>query len=675
MKIKSLTLLVLFLLPISIGFSNVKFNNDSLIGLIKKSEESEKMRLINVLLKNQSSELDLDSTYTQLKGLVEEFSPKLKTELEHFTGVSYFSNFQSEEKAVNHYLKGIKIAKENNDSLNISNLNYSLSALYFWRKDYKKSSSYAQKCFNYFPSDAELKRKSKIYVLLGSLQLSLDKNYDEALRYYKLAYETQLKSGNHADTPITLNNIGEIYFLQKNYKKAKEYLNQAIEISDSLSIMDAKAYGFYVLGQVEIKQGNYDEGVKKIEGAIDWWKNNNYKKDLIFGYEVLYKAYQDNNQYKKASEIQDSLILLNEKLYEERKIASLEEMRTKYESDQKELELEKKQKEAELANQRTEMVSREKQIQIIVFLVIGFLLIVNAIYFFLRYKQQKKDKEIISTQKEVLTERNKEILDSINYAKRLQDAILPSEKIVKSFLVDSFILYKPKDIVAGDFYYMDVIEEDRKKLIYYVAADCTGHGVPGAMVSIVGANGLKRCIQEFNLRKTGDILDKLAELVATNFSQSEERIRDGMDLAICCLELENDNIQRVHYSGANNPLWVINPNRKTIPNAGHPFAEGGGFEIKADKQAIGYTENVKPFTTHSFDVQKGDSLYTFSDGYPDQFGGENGKKLKSKNFRKILFEIQNKPMRQQHLILNERFEEWKGNLEQVDDVCVIGVRL
>lgn len=286
--------------------------------------------------------------------------------------------------------------------------------------------------------------------------------------------------------------------------------------------------------------------------------------------------------------------------------------------------------------------------------------------------EQKKRAE---HQHDLVKEKNREILDSINYAKRLQDAILPSTKIVSSYLVDSFIFYKPKDIVAGDFYFMDVIHEDDKKLVYYVAADCTGHGVPGAMVSIVGANGLKRCIQEFKLRDPGEILDKLAVLVADNFAQSEERIRDGMDLALCCLEMVENKTVKVYYAGANNPLWVINPNRKEIPKDATPFNDGGGFEIKANKQAIGYTENIAPFDTHILDVEEGDILYTFSDGFADQFGGIKGKKYKTANFKKFLVSIYNEPVEVQKKEIIQEFNNWKGGIDQVDDVCVIGVQL
>ena len=309
------------------------------------------------------------------------------------------------------------------------------------------------------------------------------------------------------------------------------------------------------------------------------------------------------------------------------------------------------------------------------------MLVIFGGFMYARFRVTKKQKNIIEKQKEFVDEKNKEVKASINYAKRLQEAILPSKESLTKNLKNGFILYKPKDVVSGDFYFMDVVEEDQSsnktgnKLVYYVVADCTGHGVPGAMVSIVGANGLKRCIQEFKLRDTGEILDRLSLLVAENFSQSDEQIRDGMDIAICCVETNKMNSKiKVHYSGANNSLWIINPNRKFVPKNGLEFKNGGGFEIKPNKQSIGYTEDGQPYKTHIIDIEKGDTLYTFSDGYVDQFGGNRGKKFKSANLKKLLVSIQAKSMDEQKVILDDTFEKWRGSNEQIDDVCIIGVR-
>jgi serine phosphatase RsbU (regulator of sigma subunit) len=224
--------------------------------------------------------------------------------------------------------------------------------------------------------------------------------------------------------------------------------------------------------------------------------------------------------------------------------------------------------------------------------------------------------------------------------------------VVKEYLQESFILYKPKDIVAGDFYWME--HKDGKVL--FAAADCTGHGVPGAMVSVVCNNGLNRSVREYGLTSPGEILDKTREIVVQEFEKSEEEVKDGMDIALCSLEGN-----KLQYAGANNPLWIIR--------------NGEIIETKANKQPIGQFDNPEPYTTHGFDLEQGDSLYIFSDGYVDQFGGEKGKKFKARAFRELLLSIQDKVMEEQKTIIDATFETWKGALEQIDDVCVIGVKI
>ena len=219
-------------------------------------------------------------------------------------------------------------------------------------------------------------------------------------------------------------------------------------------------------------------------------------------------------------------------------------------------------------------------------------------------------------------------------------------------MTDSFILFKPKDIVAGDFYWIEPTEQGT----LFAAADCTGHGVPGAMVSVVCNGSLNRSIREFGLTETGLILDKTRELVIQEFEKSEEEVKDGMDIALCKLEGTT-----LFYSGANNPLWIIR--------------NGEVLETKADKQPIGKFELEQKFTTHKLELLQGDSIYIFSDGYPDQFGGEKGKKYKSGKFKKFLISIQEYSMEEQHKLLDKEFENWRGKLEQVDDVCVIGVKI
>jgi serine phosphatase RsbU (regulator of sigma subunit) len=272
----------------------------------------------------------------------------------------------------------------------------------------------------------------------------------------------------------------------------------------------------------------------------------------------------------------------------------------------------------------------------------------------------------VEQQKSIIEEKNHEILDSISYAKRIQTAILPPPKLVKEHIDKSFILYKPKDIVAGDFYWM----EPQENHVLFAAADCTGHGVPGAMVSVICNNGLNRAVREFGLTDPGEILDKTRELVIEEFEKSEEEVKDGMDIALCSLEVSSGvrqltDVSRTHlkYAGAHNPLWIIRKGAREIE------------EIKADKQPIGKFGKAVPFRTNEIELQAGDTFYIFSDGFADQFGGEKGKKFKAKNFKELLLSIQDKSMEKQVSLIDAAFEKWKGNLEQLDDVCIIGVRV
>lgn len=309
-------------------------------------------------------------------------------------------------------------------------------------------------------------------------------------------------------------------------------------------------------------------------------------------------------------------------------------------------------------SQKDEELSQKEKIQILTYLII-VIIIILAIIFYVNYLNKKKSNALIQQknkdlekQKKQIEEAHKEITDSITYAKRIQSAILPPDRVVKEYLQNSFILYKPKDVVAGDFYWMEHIDGK----ILFAAADCTGHGVPGAMVSVVCNNALNRSVREYGISDPGQLLDKTKELVQKEFEKSEEEVKDGMDIALCCLDGN-----KLTYAGAHNPLWIIR--------------DGEVIETKADKQPIGRFEFGKPFTTHRIDLQKGDTLYVFSDGYADQFGGDKGKKYKTLNMKRFLTSIQDQPMDKQKELIDQEFENWKGSLEQIDDVCVIGVRV
>ncbi len=301
-----------------------------------------------------------------------------------------------------------------------------------------------------------------------------------------------------------------------------------------------------------------------------------------------------------------------------------------------------------------------------------------------RLKKQKERLEAIveertreiKEQKNLVEEQHKEIRDSINYASRMQEALLPSIPRINSLFRDSFVLLKPRDIVSGDFYWVaSKQEEDHKDLRFIVAADCTGHGVPGAFMSMLGVSFLNDVVLERQITDTGTILTRLRDMVITtlNREQQGEETKDGMDMALCRVDGSN---RELHFAGANNPLYLIRRN-DTGPKLDADRVKVGDrwtlYEFKGDKQAVAFEEGKEaPFQTRRIPVQPGDRVYMFSDGYADQFGGEKGKKFRYRNFKELLLQIQEYTMEEQRSVLERTIEEWRGNLEQIDDICVVG---
>jgi serine phosphatase RsbU (regulator of sigma subunit) len=269
--------------------------------------------------------------------------------------------------------------------------------------------------------------------------------------------------------------------------------------------------------------------------------------------------------------------------------------------------------------------------------------------------KQKEEIELKTKELEILF---KQVTDSIHYAKRIQEAILPPNNLVKQILPESFVLYKPKDIVSGDFYWID----KKGDWSYFAAVDCTGHGVPGAFMSIVGYNLLKDILKNTESIEPSAIMDKMNDGVANTLhtnTTSGKQTKDGMDMTLCALNYKTLELQ---FSGAFNPLYIIRNNEL--------------IQYKADKFPVGmFIGEKQNFTNHLIQLQKGDSIYIFSDGYADQFGGPRGKKFMAGNFRQLLLDVSKLPIERQKTTLNQTIEEWRGNLEQVDDMLIIGVQV
>jgi serine phosphatase RsbU (regulator of sigma subunit) len=318
----------------------------------------------------------------------------------------------------------------------------------------------------------------------------------------------------------------------------------------------------------------------------------------------------------------------------------------------------------------------EKQRLLLYFAIIALILVSGLVYYIYRgYKIKKeanikleeknklisaqkdeiqKQKEIAESQRDLIAYQKKHITDSIHYAKRIQTALLPSLELF-SDEIDHFVLYKPRDIVSGDFYWVAKI--DGQQMV--IAADCTGHGVPGAFMSMLGVSLLNEIILNKRIIQPDQVLNVLREYIIQSLKQVVQTsgIKDGMDMCVCLIDFKKNKMQ---FAGANNPLWI--------------FADGKLNEIKGDKMPVAIHDNMPPFTNHVVDIKKGDTFYIFSDGYADQFGGPQQKKILNKNFKMLLQKVQNLPMLEQGSKINEFFEDWRKELEQIDDVCVIGIR-
>jgi len=307
-------------------------------------------------------------------------------------------------------------------------------------------------------------------------------------------------------------------------------------------------------------------------------------------------------------------------------------------------------------------------------MLVGTVAVISAVLIHSRFSLTKK--EIISRlalaesnkelahKNDIIEEKNKDITDSINYAKRIQEAILPPMDLKTKMFPDSFVLFQPRDIVSGDFYWFS--EKNGKKII--AAVDCTGHGVPGAFMSMIGNAFLNQVVNEKGITKPAHILDHLCELIISALNQAGAvgENKDGMDISLLSFD---DKTGTVEYAGANNPLWIIKS------------ANGSGIqsplvEIKGDKQPIGiYSGKPLPFTNHEVKLDKGDSIYISTDGYADQMGGASGKKFKHKSFKDIVLSIHEFPMKEQEIIMRRTLRDWKGSYDQTDDILVIGVKV
>ncbi len=561
--------------------------------------------------------------------------------------------------AVDKYTQSMKIAESiGNKGLVAANL-ANIGIICFSQGDYKKAMDYNSRNLKIVEELGDKYSMSYSYRNIGKVH-EVRGEFQKAIFSYTKAYNLSEESQDESGKAYSLNYLGNVYLEMKDFEKAQEYFERSMVIAEKLNDTYSIVENLDHIGNCYYEKGDYPKAIEYCRKALDMAG----RTELILlkrnASKSLYAVYKKTGDYKLALTMHEYFTNIKDTILSEenRKGVLKKEIQYKYEKQSlaDSLSYVQRQKLNEV------QLDQEKNKRYFLYGGLAFALILGGVSF-RGYRRKKKDNEIISSQKklvewqkDMVEEKQKEIIDSISYAKRIQEAILPPERLMKQWLPDSFVFYKPKDIVAGDFYWMEVMDEQ----IFLVVADCTGHGVPGALVSVVCSNALNRSVKEFGFRKTGQILDKTRELVMEAFNRSDEEVKDGMDISLIRIYKEGTKI-KAEWSGANTPLWLIRGGELT--------------EYRPDKQPIGNYIDAHPFTTHSIELLKGDTLYLFTDGYQDQFGESSNKKFKSAQMRKMFLEIQDESMEDQKKVVNEAFAEWKGNFEQVDDICIIGVKI
>lgn len=464
-------------------------------------------------------------------------------------------------------------------------------------------------------------------------------------------------------TGMAWENLGLVYHEMGRSDSAVYCYEQAFKNNPHRE--DFELAGFYNnLGSAHLSLRNYKASLVFYNKALEFGTRSGYKPWILATYEGLAAVHKATQNYQQAVYFLEQTILMKDSLLAEENQSKINELEAKFESKQKEQEIQLLKKNDELnqvALKNNEMVIAQQKQRQVFFIIGGIVLAILVVVILLALLAKRKSNHLLQRQKEEieeqhiqLVEKNNEIIDSLNYSKRLQSAILPPLSRFSKYFESHFVYYVPKDIVSGDFYWL----EEQEGQLNLAVADCTGHGVPGAIVSVVCANTLSRVLFEERTKNPAAMLDRCREQIKMYFSKNEEKINDGMDISLCSLSMKE---LKLNWAGANNPLWIIR--------------NGNLLEWKPDKQPIGKHSSETPFTNHEIQLEKGDMLYLFSDGFQDQFGGDKGKKFKASNLKMLLVTIAKRSLDEQRALIDEAFESWRGRLEQVDDVCVIGVRI
>ena len=630
---------------------NAQDKVDSLTDVLKSQSDPESraftlMALGNeyFLYSNDTAIFYYDQSYILSKRTT---NTKLKAEITYKLGLCF--QFLDPIKCAEYTLESVQYSEDSGEPLLIAYSRNLLGNLYRLNGELDK----AMKEYSYSLQISEMAgdslQMSRAYNNLGIIHM-MKSEYDIGIEFWFKSLEIKLRLGEEEAAAATMSNIALYYKDIGRYYEAKDFLDRALAINKKNKDYESISFCYTIIGDMYWRMDNPS-------GAVEPYKMALAYADTINAY------YSTEEALIGLSRVLDSLGRHKEALFYHRKYTDVitdlhsesnqrikNELTTQFETEKREKENLLLKGENEAKDARIELEQANVR-YLWIGLALAFAILLLIIFVLSRVRAAKVE---IEKQKNIVEEKNQEITDSISYAKRLQSAILPTDNTISTFLPNNFVLYLPKDIVAGDFYWMEHVNNK----VLLAVADCTGHGVPGALVSVVCHNALNRAVREFGLEEPGLILDKVTDLVIETFEKSAEEVKDGMDICLCSFDVKNRKLQ---YAGANNSLYVI--------------CNGNLLEYKADKQPIGKYARRYAFTTHNLEIEENSTFYLSTDGFADQFGGDKGKKMKYKPFKEVLVSIHQDEMSAQRKALQQSFENWRGDYEQIDDVCVIGVRI
>ncbi len=493
------------------------------------------------------------------------------------------------------------------------------------------------------------------YTILGNIYKN-DMILDSALGYHFKALEIRERHPDKRLLALTYNNIGLVYKNMKEYKTALNYLRKSLNLKiETKDVTLPSAYNN--IGIIFNRMKLYDSAIVSAKKGMDYCYKAKVSESLFPCIEVLGDAYDGKKDvvnalyyYKRFKKVKDSVS-------KEEISSQFQEMQSKYESDKKDIDLKLKEESLKTAD----AINSRKNILIILSSIALLMAVIASIFIFRSYKQSKRNSVQLEFKNKIIEEKNREITDSINYAKNIQQSLITNQKVFADNLKDQFILYLPKDIVSGDFYWAQKIGNE----FIIVCADCTGHGVPGAFMSLMAIGYLKEIVNpavagsggqgQKQITRPDIILNELRDRIIEGFSLNNNK--DGMDASLIKL-----NGLQLQVAAANNPIWIIRNNENIV--------------VRPDKFPIGnYLENNQPFTLNTIELKENDLVLMYTDGYADQFGGPNNKKHKNKAIEKLILDNHQLPLENLKKLLLENLKEWQGDNEQVDDILVIGFRV